>query len=73
MAEQLIGVLRQTSGGFEAEFAGLAAELRSAHEQAAPVPSAPSAPPTKAAPSAPPTKAAEPTQQQSVQHRHEGE
>ena len=70
-----VGGLARTdaSGGFEAEFAGLAAELRSAHEQAAPVPSAPSAPPTKAAPSAPPTKAAEPTQQQSVQHRHEGE
>jgi hypothetical protein len=37
-----VGGLARTdaSGGFEAEFAGLAAELRSAHEQAAPAPSA---------------------------------
>jgi cytochrome c biogenesis protein len=35
-----VGGLARTDagGGFEAEFAGLAAELRSAHEQAAPVP-----------------------------------
>jgi hypothetical protein len=33
-----VGGLARTdaSGGFEAEFAGLAAELKSAHEQAAP-------------------------------------
>ena len=37
-----VGGLARTdaSGGFEAEFAGLAAELRSAHEQAAPSPAA---------------------------------
>src|SRR5882672_8232976 len=64
-----VGGLARTdaSGGFEAEFAGLAAELRSAHEQAA---SAPSAQPTKPAPSAQPV---EPAQQQAAQHRHEGE
>ena len=40
-----VGGLARTDagGGFEAEFAGLAAELRSAHEQAAPAPPAPSA------------------------------
>jgi cytochrome c biogenesis protein len=74
-----VGGLARTdaSGGFEAEFAGLAAELRSAHEQAAaPAPSAQSA---KAAPSAQSAKAApsaqpvEPAQQQAAPHRHEGE
>ena len=40
-----VGGLARTDagGGFEAEFATLAAELRSAHEQAVPAPSAPSA------------------------------
>jgi hypothetical protein len=68
-----VGGLARTdaSGGFEAEFAGLAAELRSAHEQAAAP--APSAQPTKLAPSAQPTKPEEPAQQQAAQHRHEGE
>jgi cytochrome c biogenesis protein len=67
-----VGGLARTdaSGGFEAEFAGLAAELRAAHEQAAP---APSAPPAQTAPSAPPAQTAEPAQQQQAQHRHEGE
>src|SRR6185437_8741705 len=53
-----VGGLARTdaSGGFEAEFAGLAAELRSAHDQAAA--RAPSAQPTKPVPSAQPTKAA---------------
>ena len=79
-----VGGLARTdaSGGFEAEFAGLAAELKSAHEQAAPAPSAQptqpaeSAPPTQPAESAPPTQPAPPTkpaQQQPAQHRHEGE
>src|SRR6185437_8480427 len=46
-----VGGLARTDagGGFEAEFAGLAAELRSAHEQAAPAPSAPSAQPAQPA------------------------
>ena len=58
-----VGGLARTdaSGGFEAEFAALAAELRSAHEQAA------------AAPSAQPTQPAPPAQQQSEQHQQEGE
>ena len=58
-----VGGLTRTdaSGGFEAEFAALAAELRSAHEQAAPPP------PTQAAPSAPPA------QQPAAQPRPEGE
>jgi cytochrome c biogenesis protein len=58
-----VGGLARTdaSGGFEAEFAALAAELRSAHEQAA------------AAPSAQPTRPAEPPPQQSEQHQQEGE
>ena len=58
-----VGGLARTdaSGGFEAEFAALAAELRSAHEQAAPAQPAPSAQPTR------------PAQQQAAQHRHEGE
>ena len=39
---QLGGLARtDASGGFEAEFASLAAELRSAHDQAAPAPPAP--------------------------------
>jgi cytochrome c biogenesis protein len=58
-----VGGLARTDagGGFEAEFAGLAAALRSAHEQAAPAPSAPSAEPSQ------------PPQQQAAQPRHEGE
>ena len=58
-----VGGLARTdaSGGFEAEFATLAAELRSAHEQAAP-----------AQPS-PPAQPARPAQQQAAQHRQEGE
>jgi len=76
-----VGGLARTdaSGGFEAEFAGLAAELRSAHEQAAPAPSAQptqpaeSAQPTQAAPSAQPTKTAESAQQQPARRQHEGE
>jgi cytochrome c biogenesis protein len=67
-----VGGLARTDagGGFEAEFAGLAAELRSAHEQAAPASSASSAP------SAEPTRPAEPTQppqQHAAPQRHEGE
>jgi len=63
-----VGGLARTDagGGFEAEFATLAAELRSAHEQAAPAPSAPSAP------SGEPAQPARPAQQQAPQ-RHEGE
>ena len=58
-----VGGLARTdaSGGFEAEFATLAAELRSAHEQAAP-----------AQPS-PPAQPARPAPQQAAQHRQEGE
>jgi hypothetical protein len=61
-----VGGLARTDagGGFEAEFATLAAELRSAHEQAAPARPAPSAQPAPPAPSA---------QQQAAQPRHEGE
>src|SRR6266566_7766613 len=46
-----VGGLARTdaSGGFEAEFAALAADLRSAHERAAPAPSAPSAQPIQPA------------------------
>jgi hypothetical protein len=57
-----VGGLARTDagGGFEAEFAALAAELRSAHEQAARVPSAQL------------TQPAQPAQQQAPQ-RHEGE
>jgi cytochrome c biogenesis protein len=60
-----VGGLARTDagGGFEAEFATLAAELRSAHEQAAPAPSAPSAQPAQPA---------QPAGQQ-AQQRHEGE
>jgi len=55
-----VGGLARTDagGGFEAEFAGLAAELRSAHEQAA---------------SAQPAQPAQPPQPQAAQQPHEGE
>jgi cytochrome c biogenesis protein len=55
-----VGGLARTDagGGFEAEFATLAAELRSAHEQAAPEP---------------PAQPSQPSQQQAAQPRHEGE
>jgi cytochrome c biogenesis protein len=58
-----VGGLARTDagGGFETEFAGLAAELRSAHEQAAPAPSAPPAEPTQ------------PPEQHAAPQRHEGE
>ena len=70
-----VGGLARTDagGGFEAEFATLAAELRSAHKQAAPARPAPSAQPTTPAPSAQPTTPAQPPQQQAAQPRHEGE
>jgi cytochrome c biogenesis protein len=62
-----VGGLTRTdaSGGFEAEFAALTAELRTAHEQAAPAPSAQPAPP------APPAQSAEPPT--APPHREEGE
>jgi cytochrome c biogenesis protein len=61
-----VGGLARTdaTGGFEAEFAALAAELRSAHEHSAvttPGPPAPSAQPTQ------------PAEQQAAQRQHEGE
>jgi cytochrome c biogenesis protein len=58
-----VGGLARTDagGGFEAEFAGLAAELRSAHEQAAPA--------LRAEPGEP----SQPPRQQAAQPRHEGE
>src|SRR5690348_3296037 len=69
-----VGGLARTGagGGFEAEFATLAAELRSAHERAARVPPAPPAPPAQSASSAQPTQSAQPEQQQAPR-RHEGE
>jgi len=64
-----VGGLARTDagGGFEAEFAALAAELRSAHEQAAPAPPAPSAQPGD------PAQPAQPSRQHAAQQRHEGE
>jgi cytochrome c biogenesis protein ResB len=58
-----VGGLARTDagGGFEAEFAGLAAELRSAHEQAA------SAQPAQ------PSQPAQPPQPEAAQQPHEGE
>jgi cytochrome c biogenesis protein len=58
-----VGGLARTdaSGGFEAEFAALAAELRSAHEQAAAAPPAESAQPDQ------------PAEPHAAQRQHEGE
>jgi cytochrome c biogenesis protein len=76
-----VGGLARTDagGGFEAEFAALAAELRSAHEQAVPASSAPSASsaqptqPAQPAQPAQPTQSAQSPQQHAAQQRHEGE
>jgi hypothetical protein len=70
-----VGGLARTdaSGGFEAEFATLAAALRSAHEQAAPAPSAQPTQPAEPSQSAQPPPPTRPAQQQAAQHRHEGE
>jgi cytochrome c biogenesis protein len=67
-----VGGLARTDagGGFDAEFAGLAAELRSAHEQAAP---APPAQPTQLAQPTRPAEPAQPPQPHAAQPRHEGE
>jgi cytochrome c biogenesis protein len=64
-----VGGLARTDagGGFEAEFAGLAAELRSAHEQAAAASPAPSAEPSQ------PAEPTQPPQQHAAPPRHEGE
>jgi cytochrome c biogenesis protein len=66
-----VGGLARTdaSGGFEAEFTALAAELKSAHEQAA---SAGPEPPPPAQP-AQPAPPARPAQQRAAPRRHEGE
>jgi cytochrome c biogenesis protein len=66
-----VGGLARTdaSGGFEAEFTALAAELKSAHEQAA---SAGPEPPPPAQP-ARPAPPARPAQQRAAPRRHEGE
>jgi cytochrome c biogenesis protein len=64
-----VGGLARTDagGGFEAEFAGLAAELRAAHERAAPAPSAQPTQPVQ------PTEPSQSPQQDAAQQRHEGE